>query len=276
MVDHFHEQVIGLRKIGGEARAMVVTSGIERAIQYFHAVREYLKERKSPYGAIVAFSGEHEYGGNNVTESSLNGFPSSEIAEQIQEDPYRFLICAEKFQTGYDEPLLHTMYADKQLAGVKAVQTLSRLNRAHPKKHDVFVLDFMNDAETIQKSFAPYYRTTVLAEETDPNKLHDLKSALDGYQVYANEQRDLLVSRYLEGASRNQLDPSLTRVLPATLSWMKTDKSISRAKQRRLCGASGFHPALHERRVGEALDILEHAHSEAACAQGRRPLQGHS
>jgi type I restriction enzyme, R subunit len=209
MVDHFHEQVIGLRKIGGEARAMVVTSGIERAIQYFHAIREYLKERKSPYGAIVAFSGEHEYGGNNVTESSLNRFPSSEIADQIQEDPYRFLICAEKFQTGYDEPLLHTMYVDKQLAGVKAVQTLSRLNRAHPKKHDVFVLDFMNDAETILKSFAPYYRTTILAEETDPNKLHDLKSALDGYQVYANEQRDLVVSLYLEGASRSQLDPIL-------------------------------------------------------------------
>jgi type I restriction enzyme R subunit len=209
MVDHFHEQVIGLRKIGGEARAMVVTSGIERAIQYFYAIRDYLKERKSPYNAIVAFSGEHEYGGAKVTESSLNGFPSSEIADQIQGDPYRFLICADKFQTGYDEPLLHTMYVDKQLAGVKAVQTLSRLNRAHPKKHDVFVLDFMNDADAIQNSFAPYYRTTILAEETDPNKLHDLKAALDGYQVYATEQRDQLVTRYLEGTSRDQLDPIL-------------------------------------------------------------------
>lgn len=209
MVDHFQEQVIGLRKIGGEARAMVVTSGIERAIQYFHAIRDYLKERKSPYNAIVAFSGEHEYGGKKVTEASLNGFSSSDIADQIQEDPYRFLVCADKFQTGYDEPLLHTMYVDKQLAGVKAVQTLSRLNRAHPKKHDVFVLDFMNDAETIQAAFAPYYRTTILAEETDPNKLHDLKAALDGYQVYGPEQRDQLVTRYLEGASRDTLDPLL-------------------------------------------------------------------
>src|SRR5262249_53011461 len=101
MVDHFHEQVVGLRKIGGEARAMVVTSGIERAIQYFHAIRDYLKERKSPFDAIVAFSGEHEYGGTKVTETSLNGFSSSDIADQIQEDPYRFLICADKFQTGY-------------------------------------------------------------------------------------------------------------------------------------------------------------------------------
>ena len=97
--------------------------------------------------------------------------------DQIQEDPYRFLICADKFQTGYDEPLLHTMYVDKILSGIKAVQTLSRLNRAHPKKHDVFVLDFMNDSDTIQKAFADYYRTTILSEETDPNKLHDLKAA---------------------------------------------------------------------------------------------------
>src|SRR5436190_7708644 len=197
MVDHFHEQVIGLGKLGGQARAMVVTSGIERAIQYFHAVREYLIESKSPYRAIVAFSGEHEYDGAKVTESSLNGFPSSQITDKIEEDPYRFLVCADKFQTGYDEPLLHTMYVDKVLSGIKAVQTLSRLNRAHPKKHDVFVLDFMNDSDTIQKAFADYYRTTVLAEEADPNKLHDLKGSLDGYQVYADTQIDQLVALYL-------------------------------------------------------------------------------
>ena len=209
MVDHFHEQVIGLRKIGGEARAMVVTSGIERAIRYFYAICDYLKDRKSPYKAIVAFSGEYDYGGAKVTEASLNKFPSSEIADQIREDPYRFLICADKFQTGYDEPLLHTMYVDKQLSGVKAVQTLSRLNRADPRKHDVFVLDFMNDADTIQEAFKPYYRTTILSEETDPNKLHDLKAALDSYQVYTIQQRDDLVGRYLGGASRDQLDPVL-------------------------------------------------------------------
>src|SRR5262245_26364806 len=175
MVDHFHEQVVDLRKIGGEARAMVVTGGVHRAIQYFHAIRSYLEERKSPYKAIIAFSGEREFGGVNVTETSLNGFPSRDIADKIQEHPYRFLICADKFQTGYDEPLLHTMYVDKPLSGIKAVQTLSRLNRARPQKHDTFVLDFMNDASTIQAGFEPYYRTTILAEETDANKLHDLK-----------------------------------------------------------------------------------------------------
>ncbi len=188
MVDHFHEQVIALNKIGGQARAMVVCSGIERAIQYFHAFRTYLSERKSPYQAIVAFSGEPEYEGVKVTESSMNGFPGSEIADKIQEDPYRFLICADKFQTGNDEPLLHTMYVDKALSGIKAVQTLSRLNRAHPQKHDVFVLDFMNNTETITAAFADYYRTTILGEETDPNKLHDLKTALSNILKSFNDQ----------------------------------------------------------------------------------------
>ena len=147
-----------------------VAGSIQRAIEYFFAFRDYLAELKSPYQAIVAFSGEPEYKGEKVSEAKLNGFPSNDLADRIQEDPYRFLICADKFQTGYDEPLLHTMYVDKALSGIKAVQTLSRLNRAHPKKSDVFVLDFQNDTETIEKSFADYYRTTILSSETDPDK----------------------------------------------------------------------------------------------------------
>ncbi len=209
MVDHFHEQVLAFHKIGGKARAMVICTGIERAIQYFHAIKTYLEERKSPYKAIVAFSGEPEYKGEKVTESSLNGFPSGDIADRIQEDPYRFLVCADKFQTGYDEPLLHTMYVDKPLAGIKAVQTLSRLNRAHPQKHDVFVLDFLNNSETITEAFGDYYRTTILSEKTDPNKLHDLKTALDGHQVYSPDQVESLVALYLAGAERDKLDPIL-------------------------------------------------------------------
>ena len=226
MVDHFHEQVIDLNKIGGQARAMVVCNGVERAIQYFRAFREYLTERKSPYQAIVAFSGDHEYGGAKVTESSLNGFPSNDISDRIQEDPYRFLICADKFQTGYDEPLLHTMYVDKTLSGIKAVQTLSRLNRAHPKKHDVFVLDFMNDTEMIKESFAPYYRTTVLSEETDPNKLHDLKGTLDARQVYSNEQVESLVALYLDGAAREMLDPILDVCVATYMTQLDEDGQV--------------------------------------------------
>jgi type I restriction enzyme R subunit len=226
MVDHFHEQVIAKGKIGGQARAMVVTGSIERAIQYFHAFKAYLAERKSPYRAIVAFSGEHEYGGQQVTEASLNGFPSNQIADKIREDPYRFLICADKFQTGYDEPLLHTMYVDKVLSGVKAVQTLSRLNRAHPQKHDTFVLDFVNDPEVIQKAFEPYYRTTILADETDPNKLHDLKADLDGYQVYAPEQVNELVRLYLSGADRDQLDPILDACVATYMEQLDEDGQV--------------------------------------------------
>ena len=188
MVDHFHEQVLAQSKVGGQARAMVVTNGIERAIQYFHAIRDYVQERKSRYKALVAFFGEYDLGGTRASEASMNGFPSGRIAERFREDPYRFLVCADKFQTGYDEPLLHTMYVDKTLSSIKAVQTLSRLNRAHPKKHDVFVLDFLNDVDTICDAFADFYRATILADETDPNKLHDLQVDLDSAQVYSAEQ----------------------------------------------------------------------------------------
>lgn len=241
MVDHFHDQVIGLKKIGGQARAMVVTSGIQRAIQYFHAMRDYLKERKSPYQAIVAFSGEPEFDGVKVTESSLNGFPSSQIADKIQEDPYRFLICADKFQTGYDEPLLHTMYVDKPLSSIKAVQTLSRLNRAHPQKHDVFVLDFMNETDTIQDAFARYYRTTILSKETDPNKLHDLKADLDAYQVYGPEHIDELVKLYLDGADRDKLDPILDACVAVYNETLDEDGQVDfKGKAKAFCRTYGF------------------------------------
>ena len=226
MVDHFHEQVLVRNKIGGHARAMVVTNGIERAIQYFHAIHDYLEQRKSPYRAVVAFSGEPEYGGRKVTEGLLNGFPSSQIARKIREDPYRFLVCADKFQTGYDEPLLHTMYVDKTLSGIKAVQTLSRLNRAHPKKHDVFVLDFLNDADTIRDAFADFYRATILAGETDPNKLHDLQADLDAAQVYSPEQVDDLVQRYLGGADRDELDPILDACVAVYVHELDEDAQV--------------------------------------------------
>jgi type I restriction enzyme R subunit len=241
MVDHFHEQVLAKHKIGGQARAMVITGGIQRAIQYFHAIRDYLKERKSPWQAIVAFSGEHEYGGQKVTEASLNGFSSNLITDRIAEDPYRFLVCADKFQTGYDEPLLHTMYVDKILSGIKAVQTLSRLNRAHPKKHDTFVLDFQNDADTIQASFEPYYRTTILSRETDPNKLHDLKADLDGYQVYDQTAIDEFVERYLRGADRDQLDPILDACVATYVDSLDEDGQVDfKGKAKAFVRTYGF------------------------------------
>jgi type I restriction enzyme R subunit len=226
MVDHFHESVLAVNKIGGEARAMIVTSGVEPAIRYFHAISDYLRERKSPYKAIVAFSDEHEYRGRSVTEASLNGFASNKIADKIQEHPYRFLVCADKFQTGYDEPLLHTMYVDKPLSGIRAVQTLSRLNRAQPQKYDTFVLDFQNNIDTISEAFEPYYRTTILSDGTDPNKLHDLKSALDDSEVYSASQIDEFVALYLGGADRDRLDPILDACVATYKEQLDEDRQV--------------------------------------------------
>ena len=279
MVDHFHEQVLALNQIGGQARAMVVTGGIEHAIQYYHAIRDYLTERKSQYKAIVAFSGEHEFGSAKVTEASLNGFPSSQIADKIKEDPYRFLVCADKFQTGYDEPLLHTMYVDKILSGIKAVQTLSRLNRAHPQKHDVFVLDFMNDADTIQMAFADYYRTTILSEETDPNKLHDLKGALDGYQVYAPEQIGQFVELYLGGADRDQLDPILDACVAVYKEQLDEDGQVDfKGKAKAFARTYGFLSSIlpYTNAEWEKLSIfLNFLVPKLPAPIRRRPIEGH-
>jgi type I restriction enzyme, R subunit len=241
MVDHFHEQVLAPGKIGGQARAMVVTSGVQRAIQYFQAFKAYLLERKSPYQAIVAFAGEHEFDGAKVSEATLNGFSSNEIAANIQKDPYRFLICADKFQTGYDEPLLHTMYVDKTLSGIKAVQTLSRLNRAHPQKRDCFVLDFQNNSESITLAFQDYYRTTLLAEEIDPNKLHDLKAALDAAQVYSPEQVQQFVELFLSDASRDALEPVLIACVDAYVETLDEDQQVDfKSKAKVFCRTYSF------------------------------------
>lgn len=209
MVNHFHDQVISKGKIGGKARAMVVTSSIERCIEYYYAINKCLADRRSPYKAIIAFSGEKEYGGKALTSAAINGFPDNTIEKVFRKDPYRFLIVADMFQTGYDEPLLHTMYVDKMLSDIKAVQTLSRLNRSHPQKHDTFVLDFANKTETIEAAFSKYYRTTILSNETDPNKLYDLIAIMEAHQVYENGHVDSLVELYLNGADRDRLDPIL-------------------------------------------------------------------
>lgn len=225
MVDHFHANVIAKGKIGGKARAMVVTSSIARAINYFEAIRDYLVERGSPHKAIVAFS-DFERDGVKVAETDYNRFPSAEITSRIQEDPYRFLVVADKYQTGYDEPLLHTMYVDKPLAGVLAVQTLSRLNRARPGKTDTAVLDFANEAEQIQAAFEPYYRTTTLIGETDPDKLHDLEAELTQLGVYAREDVDHFVELFLTDADRSELDPILDRCAAEYIEHLDEDDQV--------------------------------------------------
>ncbi len=207
IVEHFHTQVIDKGKMGGQARAMVVTSSILRAIEFYYEISRLLEERKSPYKAIVAFSGSKNYGGKDVTEADINSFPSKDIEDNMERDPYRILVVAEKFQTGYDQPLLHTMYVDRILTDVKAVQTLSRLNRCHPKKRDTFVLDFANDADSIRESFQRFYKTTILSKETDPNKLNDLILEIEAANIYTETDIYTLNEKYWSGAPREEIDP---------------------------------------------------------------------
>jgi type I restriction enzyme R subunit len=209
VVDHFLDQVIARRKVSGEARAIMAADGIERAIDYWRAISAALVKRGSPYKAIIAFSGSVDDAGEQRTEASFNGFPSSELEDKFDADPYRFLVVADKYLTGFDQPKLFAMYIDKTLAGVKAVQALSRLNRARPGKTEPIVLDFRNDPAVIEAAFSDFYRTTILSGETDPNKLHDLKRALDEAGVYTETDVENVVSLFLQAAPRDQIDPIL-------------------------------------------------------------------
>lgn len=211
MVEHFHRCVADGRRLGGQARAMVVTGGIEKAIKYYIAIEKHLRNRNSQYRAMIAFSGEKAYGGKTHTEASINGFASSEIEKRFRDENemYRFLVVADKFQTGYDEPLLHTMYVDKVLTDIKAVQTLSRLNRAHPQKDDTFILDFVNDPEAIREAFEQYHKCTMLEGETDPNRLNDLVATMQAYDVFTDEDVRRFADLYLTNAPREQLEPIL-------------------------------------------------------------------
>lgn len=216
MIDHFNKNVKQL--INGKAKAMVVTKSIESAIKYKDAFDDYLKEIKSPYKAIVAFSGKknHYKTGEELTEVKMNNFEdgNNNIEDQFEKNEYKFLIVADKFQTGFDQPLLHTMYVDKQLSDVQAVQTLSRLNRSYkPYKKDTFVLDFYNDVEDIKLAFDPYYTTTVLSEETDINKLNDLQDDLDRAQVYDKSDIEEFFTLYYSNTDRDLLEPIIDRAV---------------------------------------------------------------
>lgn len=185
IIEHFRQVVV--KKIGGQAKAMVVTGSRLHAVRYYFSFKKYLAEKQYTHiRALVAFSGkviDNDYP-DGVTETELNKFGEKELPEKFATAEYQLLLVADKYQTGFDQPLLHTMYVDKKLHGVKAVQTLSRLNRTCPGKEDTFVLDFANDRQTILDSFQPYYELTKIEERTDPNLLYDLKHKLDEKQVY--------------------------------------------------------------------------------------------
>ncbi len=217
MVEHFAGQVQD--RIKGHAKAMIVTRSRLHAVRYKLAVDAYLRERGHPFKALVAFSGTVKDGGLEYTESGMNGFPENQTAETFKQDEYRLLIVAEKFQTGFDQPLLHTMYVDKRLNGLHAVQTLSRLNRTHPDKQETFVLDFANEALNIEKAFQPYYERTILSEATDPDQLYDLEIQLARFGFYDKEQIERFASIYYDTREKAQRSkhPQLHNALSASV-----------------------------------------------------------
>jgi type I restriction enzyme R subunit len=201
IVEHFHERVAS--RIGGQAKAMVVTRSRKHAVRFRLAMETYLQERRYPYKALAAFSGTVRDEGKDYTEPGMNGFPEAQTARSFERPEYRFLVVANKFQTGFDQPLLHTMYVDKKLGGVNAVQTLSRLNRTHAGKEETAVLDFANDSEEIRKAFLPYYEKTLLSEATDPNLLYDLETRLRGFPVFSEADVEAF-ARLFFGAKTTQ------------------------------------------------------------------------
>jgi len=189
ILEHFLTTIVN--QIEGKARGMVVTRSRLHAVKFYKALKKRMNEKNLPFKPLVAFSGtvkEPDTQAEN-TENSLNKLPpKTDIKQAFKMPEYRILVVANKYQTGFDEPLLHTMYVDKKLGGVQAVQTLSRLNRTRKGKTDTVVLDFVNESEDIQKAFQPYYQITYLPEETDPNKLYDIKTQLETFQIYNKKQ----------------------------------------------------------------------------------------
>lgn len=202
MVEHFRE--VTQKQIGGKAKAMVVTASRLHAVRYLNEFKRYIKAHGyDDLDVLVAFSGEVNDDGESYTEEKMNGIKESQLKSAFHGDEYSMLIVAEKYQTGFDEPLLHTMFVDKKLSGVKAVQTLSRLNRTTRGKDSTFVLDFVNSAEDIQKSFATYYESTVLEKATDPNVLYDLKNTLDSYRIYTASEVDHFAELFFSNDEQN-------------------------------------------------------------------------
>jgi type I restriction enzyme R subunit len=217
IVEHFKQSV--MHKIGGKAKAMLVTDSRKAAVRYKKAFDEYIKEKGySNIASIVAFSGKVKDLEKEYTESNMNpSLKGRDIREAFASEKYQVLIVANKFQTGFDEPLLHTMYVDKKLSGVTAVQTLSRLNRTHSEKKDTYILDFVNDAEDIKNAFEPYYKNTEIQAETDPNLLYDLKEKLEDLEVYLPEEVEALYKEFSKNKGVRQdklhsfVDPALDR-----------------------------------------------------------------
>ncbi|ENR0324261.1 type I restriction endonuclease subunit R [Campylobacter upsaliensis] len=211
MIEHFFQNIY--KKIGEKAKAMVVTSSRENAVKYYLFFKKYLQENYPEYQALVAFSGDKEINGESYSEVGLNGFSEAMLKDEFKKDKYRFLIVAEKYQTGFDEPLLHTMYVDKRLEGISAVQTLSRLNRMCQNKEDTCVLDFANTHEEIGKSFSAFYGQTYLKEPTNIDNIYTLKSELFDYGIYTQYELDDFAKAILDEQSEDKIHSKLDNMI---------------------------------------------------------------
>ncbi|EDP6886159.1 DEAD/DEAH box helicase [Campylobacter upsaliensis] len=211
MIEHFFQNIY--KKIGEKAKAMIVTSSRENAVKYYLFFREYLQENYPEYQALVAFSGVKEINGESYSEVGLNGFSEAMLKDEFKKDNYRFLIVAEKYQTGFDEPLLHTMYVDKRLEGISAVQTLSRLNRICQNKEDTCVLDFVNTHEEIGKSFSTFYGQTYLKEPTNIDNIYTLKSELFDYGIYTQDELNSFIEAIRKEQDENKIHSKLDNMI---------------------------------------------------------------
>lgn len=211
MIEHFFQNIC--KKIGEKAKAMIVTSSRENAVKYYLFFKKYLQENYPEYQALVAFSGDKEINGESYSEAELNGFSEAMLKDEFKKDKYRFLIVAEKYQTGFDEPLLHTMYVDKRLEGISAVQTLSRLNRICQNKEDTCVLDFVNTHEEIGKSFSTFYGQTYLKEPTNIDNIYTLKSELFDYGIYTQYELNSFIEAIRKEQDENKIHSKLDNMI---------------------------------------------------------------
>jgi type I restriction enzyme R subunit len=242
IIEHFQQHV--RNRVGGRAKAMVVTASRLHAVRYTQALRSYVKQQGYDLGVLVAFSGTVADGAGDFTEANMNGLPESQTTQALDGDEYHVLVVAEKYQTGFDQPLLCAMYVDKVLSGLNAVQTLSRLNRIHPAKRqgDVFVLDFRNDADDIRKAFEPWYGTTV-APPSDPNLLYDTRHELDEFGVLRpgeiEQVAELLVGPGTTGDS-GRIYAALAPVVDRVKALDEDERSRFRDALNRLCRIYSF------------------------------------
>ena len=236
MVDHFMSSVWQAKKLKGKAKAMVVTRNIVCAIRYFFAIRTALQETNAPFKVLVAFSGEKTVDGVKHTEDSINGIAVRDLPDEFEKDHFKILVVANKYLTGFDEPMLHTMYVDKKLQGVLAVQALSRLNRCNWKldKRDTFVLDFYNSVDDIKAAFDPFYTATSLSEPTDVNVLHDLKDALDAFGIFDWSEVKSFNEKFFASAQAEEQAPIIDAVVARFDADLDDEKRIDfkiKAKQ---------------------------------------------